>query len=213
MSRRPVRIIAINRTSDGPDTGPHIRSLTITAASGQILREPTTMDAAWIDPDDADRNRRTARTVNGRRAFDTLMSMHQRGNQITKRHLDAATALRDDYEFGVLGARPNGRSSVAVQSSGSGCQYPDDLRLIHLARYRHAMQAVGLLNAVILRHVILGVPNPDDRTIRSFAEKHVITVRLATARLIAAVDALAEHYAPEERSGIVEANMQAAAIS
>ena len=196
-------------TDAAVDLGPDIRRRTILAADRTtVLREPTAEAGEWRDPDDDNPQRRKARTISGSRAADPLQAMAMRGKLVTERHLKAAQRLLDDWEFGVLGARPS-----SVKTGGGGyqaAQYPEEARLAHLADARAARAAVGERGFSVLAHVVLGIPEPEQRTVRAYAQRHGMHEQTATGLLFGALERLAEHYLPAERSAIVEANEQKA---
>ena len=198
--------------SESADLGPDIRRVPILAADRvTIIRDATAEDAEWTDPDDLNPQRRKARKIQGARAADPLQAMAQRGTLITERHLKAARKLTDDYERGVLGARPSAATGGQTKAGFSAAQYPEEARLACLTNVRHAQAAVGATGWLILSHVVLGIPDPANRTVRAYAARHGMHEQAAAGLLFGAIERLAEYYSPTPRSEIVEANEQASA--
>ncbi len=198
--------------TEAVDLGPAIRRVPIYAADGALLRDATTAQAEWADPHDTNPQRREARRVSASRAADPLVAMMQRGKLITDRHIKAAGKLLDDWECGVLGAKPGGGKAFGSGASGGfqAAQYPEEARLAHLSSARAAQAAVGVTGFRILAHVVLGIPSPENRSVRAYAVRHDMHEQTATGLLFASLERLAEHYNPRGRNGIADENEQKA---
>lgn len=195
------------------DTGPSLRCKPVLAADGTVLREPTAEITQWRDPDDDRPQARQPRVIQGARAADPLLAMHQRGGLVTTAHMQAADRLRDDYETGIMGARLSGNPLALGAGGPKPGQYPDEARLFALEAVREAFAAVGANGTALLLHVVLGVPDPMRRDVHSYAAARGIEDRVARGMLIAVLDRLAEHYAPKIGPGQHYSHLVAAAAT
>lgn len=186
--RRRVRALLEDDDAIGRAV-PTVRTQEIVGPSGELIRPPTAERAEWRDPDDMAPNRRTVRMVSSWRFSDVLAKQAKINSQINKRHIRAANHLRRDYELGVAGARPGyQRPAIRDASFGPGSG-PTEATALALLRYDRARRAVGPLFEILL-HVVIG--NNDAASYRGMG-------RQAAGYLLAALDALAEHYEPEEK--------------
>jgi hypothetical protein len=157
-------------------------------------REPTAVPAEWRDPDDLNPNRRAARVVQGTRAVDPVYAAHLRaGSKITLRHVRAANKYLTDYEMGILGSRPNAPERVGG-TRAAGAMYPSEEQCARVRSILIAHQALGAAATQILRHVVLGIPDPLRRDAASYARRFGMDPKLAMGLLVAALERLAEHY-------------------
>lgn len=193
-NRRRIRSL-LSDDADDHRAVPSIRKATITDHTGRVLREPTAERGEWIDPDDMRPNRRTPKMVSGFRAIDVLQSARKRNSLITKKHIKAAQHLRQAYDLGIEGARPGYvRPEVGTAYYG-GQSGPQEMQLMALQSYENARAALGPLFPILLHVVLL---NLEVTTFRNLG-------RQAMGYLVAALDALVDHYdPPKERNDHAE---------
>lgn len=146
----------------------------VVAHDGTVLRGPRVESARWRDPADMDVRARAPREIAGFRVVDTMQRLYLDGD-LTATDMAATTRLEDDYEIGE-GARP-GYARPEVGSESVVSYGPDGRQLDALARYRAAVQAIGLRHSAVLLPVVLANAEADD-----------------LPALRAALDALAAHY-------------------
>jgi hypothetical protein len=166
------------------------------------LREPTAVSAEWRDPQDSGRSI-FPKHVYGFRAADPLLTLHKRfPKDYTKKHVDAAERLRNDYEIGHEGARPG--YERLMREVGSTLTIAGDYTSVHsqagaLRRYQSAMKALGKDLADVIRFVVLGIgAEPGCNNLSAWAKRRGIGDDKAGGYLMAALDRLAEHYGVEE---------------
>lgn len=127
--------------------------------------------------------------IDGYRAADPLTTLKKRGGHITPLHLQAATALRNAYELGELGARP-GYERPEISSPQFGpMDGPQVMRLEMIKKYREAKQAVPRSQWPILEHVAI-----KNASVTSYGAAHHMRRDQAVGYLIAALDCLVDHY-------------------
>ena len=157
-------------------------------------RPPTAVRTAWRDPDDNDPNRRNARVVHGTRAYDAVLAAANRaGSLVTARHVKASQRYLSDYEVGVLGARPDAGERLPGTRSEGAC-YPSERQCDALRVVLNAQKAVGVMATQALRHVVLGIPDPEHRNVASYARRHGMDPKVAMGILVVALDGLADFY-------------------
>jgi len=163
------------------------------------LRPPTAVQSEWRDPADDNPNRREARVVKGTRAHDAVYAAHRRpGSLITIQHVRAANRYLTDYEIGVLGAHPNAPERVGGSRS-QGILYPQEQQNARIRSISLADRALGTKAAEIVHHVVLGIPDPLQRDVASYARRFGIDAKLAMGLLVAALERLVEHYQVGEK--------------
>lgn len=184
-----LRVLALLDDDRADRPVPTIRKALITDRNGKTLREPTAESVSWRDPEDTSPNRRTAKMIDGYRAADALTTLRKRGGPITPLHLQAATALRNAYELGELGARP-GYERPEISSPQFGpMDGPQVMRLEMLKKYRQAKQSVPRSQWPILEHVVI-----KNASATSYGAEHRMRKDLVVGYLIAALDCLVDHY-------------------
>ncbi len=175
----------------GPD-GAVIRPKGAILRSARVERaaRPDITDTAAMERGPGGRRRQ--RTIEGWRVIDPLQRLHDKNPaEITSEHLTAANRLRDDYET-AQGAAGIGSGGGSGKGDGDKTQGMLDAA----ARYRDAIQAVGTrLCAVMLPVVLSGWTVADLIRHTPDANPHRMQ-----GRLCAALDRLAEHYAPPARA-------------
>lgn len=151
----------------------------------------------WPDPADTDltsmasQRRAHARRVSGYRRVSSIRRLHdQSPRDITGRHFAAAQRLLRDYLMAFHGAMGGGIQERVDGQTGDGGSIISG-RMRAAQRWREAIQAVGLILAPILCAVVVR-----DWTIAMVAASAGCTRRTAHKRLIAGLDALADHYQP-----------------
>lgn len=163
-------------------------------ASGAVpdvqIANGAAMRAEWDDPDDTRTvGSRTVRQVHGFRRADPLVSLHKRSpRDVTEQHLRAAERLRDDWEMSQGARRKSG--------TGNGDVGIITAQMMAATRYRAAVAAMGASLWSILRLIVL-----DGWTVRAWALKFGWKEHRAAGYLIAALDALHDHYNPPTTRG------------
>jgi hypothetical protein len=155
-----------------------------------LIREPLAVRGEWDDPFDQNERSKTARQVHHVRRNDPLLNLHLRSKaEVTDRHIRSAEQFRDDYEIGILGARPPRHgNSTGSTAAGGGLT---EMQMLAADAYRRARSSVGESQCRILDAVVLGLDN-----VSSYAAKVNVSEQVAKGYLIAALDRLADHYEP-----------------
>lgn len=191
------------RFTSRADLGPKVRRLGLDSRpEGEdsrplVVREPTVMQATWRDPDDSNPHRRSAAEIVAMRAADPLRVMHRRGGLVTLKHIAAAERLLDAFEVGAFGAgEGRGRPLVSAGGGGRAKDYPAERVLNALQEFRSAMACLSPVQARMIGHVVLGVPDPERRDVAAFAARHDLNEAFCRGLLVAALDALVQFYFP-----------------
>ena len=162
----------------------------------QRIRNGTAVASEWVDPDDADPNRRTARRISGHRASDSLSNLFNIGT-ISRSQQAAGARYRRAWELGEMGPGGSAISRLGTTSGGSSDAGPSEIRLAHLERYQSAKKAAGRLSDILHEVVCNGA------SLRAYATRWQMHQSAAMGRLIAALDVLRDHWdtvdAPRKR--------------
>ncbi len=171
-----------------PEPPPRVRrEPVVDPVTGEVIRDATVERAEWIDPDDANPNRRAAKRIAGWRRADPLRNLAARSGLVTPMHLAAADRYRGVYELGVLGAGANSAPVVriAVSGGGAGQVHPTIARLASLRQFRAARAFAGGARPELLDHVVLEMGH-----VSSWARPRAVDPKVATGLLIASLDLL-----------------------
>lgn len=111
---------------------------------------------------------------------------------LSQRQYDAAQRLSDDYEVGVLGAKP-GREDMPAGIQNSGGQEGYTItQLTALRRYELAIQAIGLRKSSLLCALVLN--HEDLKTIAGRSSGLDANPTRLRGKLDLILDDLADHY-------------------
>lgn len=152
--------------------------------------------AEWDEPKETGRvenylrgGKSYVRQVQGFRRADPILALHRRSpNEFTRQHVQAAERLRDDHEIG---------QGVNLGLGSGGGLGPADAQLDAMARYRAAVQALGPRLWAIVDPVVIHW-----QTVAWWAEKFGRSEHKAAGYLIAALDALHDHYNPPVKNRV-----------
>jgi hypothetical protein len=153
------------------------------------------MRSGWIDPEDSDPNRRTAKQVAGHRAYCPLrwcLRRHRERSQITAEHIVTADMLRGLHDNAAIGFSPDcDPTPVSERHYGPSTGPTSTARRQHVAAYKFAaawqMLAPAtrpVIRSVVLRNVAIG---PTARALS-------LTPAQCTDLLLAGLNALAAHF-------------------
>jgi hypothetical protein len=183
---------------------PPLRKHDARGPDGQVLRGPTAVRAEWIDPDDNNPNRRTAKRVQGHRndvirgIFDTGRVNPNDPNDDTGKikwsHMRAVERYRRDYEVGHLRGMPGRWSdNPGIRGSEVRQNWPEDVQLQALFRFRAVTKQLNESVSAVLWWVVL-----ENKHLKTFAAWRGISDRDATGYLILALDALKDAYGEKD---------------
>ena len=156
-------------------------------ATGHIER------AQWDDPDDTGRQGSYVRAVHGFRVADPRAKLHaQLPDRITKRHVKAATMLRDDYDVteGAGYVDSIARMATAGCSGSQGAGLAMRWALANKAT-RGAQEACGRVWDVVAAVVLHGM------SATAWGARNGRNGPAAVERLSIGLDALADFYGVE----------------
>lgn len=173
----------------------------------QPPRPPVNADESrWDDPEDAVRTR-SPKQVRGFRRGDVLGTMHRRGTDVTRDHLDAAQRFRHDWDVARVGL--SGSDPMAERVGGSaagpvlGPKAHEVARLSAQREVDRVMATIGAEGWPLLHWVVVlngdvaawvranaAAPWPHDRKLDSKKE---------FGKLLHMLSRLAEHYGIDSR--------------
>lgn len=195
--------------ADQFESAPDITRSPVFASDGKtVLREAIVQNAEWQDPDDANPNHREAKRITGTRSVDGLMEMHVRSQLVTTLHLKAANSWALDYEMGICGAAPGKSKSMLGGNSFGAKDYPELTRIVRVTRFNETCKLLGPRGRMLLEHLVLGIPDPTKRDIKSLAARVIVktkttsrawSVGVTQGYVLAALDVLVDYYKPMEK--------------
>lgn len=115
---------------------------------------------------------------------------------LSLRQSEAATDLRDDWEFGIIGAFDSTR-----RGAGGGPAGITDAQLDAATAYRQAVQAMGKSISAIVLPVVIGDAAGGEITVDTLARRRREDRKHIMGALKIGLDTLADHYAssPDRR--------------
>ena len=175
-----------SRKASGPlqrreDRARAVESAAVAANPWQV-RNGAAVAGEWVDPDDNDPNRRTARRISGHCAYDPVRRLKEMGT-LSRSQVSAVMRLRKHYELGVL--QQSGATDWSATPSGcSPGVGPAERVMQHIEAFDAARQHIGR-NFAVVQAVCL-----DGQPIGVFAAAWKHNGQLATGMLLAGVSAL-----------------------
>ena len=190
----------MSRTGDAVDLGPRVRRDKIGPTEDAAVLRRSVAAETWVDPDDLDANRRAPRIITASRRADPLRVMAKRGGAINDRHIKAAERLVDLFEVGILGASENRGEKLSVPTGFGAGNYPPERRLDAIASLRRCFIVMGAIGSAVVSFVVLGHDSQGRCDVAAWAARVRVDPKTARGYLIVALDALADHLWPPERS-------------
>lgn len=166
------------------ELAPAAQRMPVMDRDGNVLREPLVDRLEWVDPDDNNPNRRTAKKVSGFQRYDVLRRIALTNADITDQHLDAAERLARDWEM-ASGGGGGGLAAERVDAVASVALPP----IMAMTRYRNAVRAMGDVLASVLLPVVL-----ENVTLFSLSQRFRMSRKTLRKWLVEALDKLVEHY-------------------
>lgn len=194
---RGPRVVFLD--DDGPVGPPEILAQAITLPNGDILREALIQSHQRRDMDNI--QVRGAKVIIGWRRTWTIDRLHTSSpNEITHRHVKAASRLLDDYQASqgaLTGGRPPSGSDIRLD--------PVEVRIIAAKKYEDAMEAIGLEDARLVYHVVI-----QNQTMSWVQTNLAMDRHAALGHLSSGLTRLRDHYSPPTRSATVASMMELA---
>lgn len=188
---RAERLRQLHEAEDQP--APAIRRTAVVAADGAVLREPTAERAAWREPDDTNRFRRTAPLVQGWRRHSVLDRLYRvscsRSGLLRREHVRAGDRYALDAEEAGGGAATLRYQADVVRVAPGPREGGNPRAASAQRRLAEARAVLGESATTVLDLVVVG--NVD---VKAVAGRLECPEKVAMGRLVAALDRLVEHY-------------------